>query len=71
MKSKTILALSLASNAVLLSAVGYIAVLDPSPPDSPPCVFYVTNALASVTEQVVSPASASASNETTVAGTKQ
>ena len=69
MKSKSILALSLASNAVLLSAVGYIAVLDSPPEDSPPCVFYVTNAPTAVAEQVVSPAPES--NETTVAGTKQ
>jgi len=58
MKSKTILGLSLASNAVLMSAVAYIAVLDAVPPDSPPCVFYVTNSAPSVAEQVVSPAPA-------------
>ena len=53
MKTKTILALSLASNAVLLSALGYINTLSVNPPDTPAFIRYVTNSPVAVVEQPV------------------
>jgi hypothetical protein len=53
MKTKTILVLSLASNAVLLSALGYINTLSVEPADTPAFIRYVTNSPLSVVEQPV------------------
>jgi len=53
MKKKTILFLSLASNAVLLSALGYINTLSVIPAKTPAFIRYVTNSLPAVVEQPV------------------
>jgi len=56
MKTKTILVLSLASNAVLLSALGYINTLSVTPADTPAFIHYVTNSPTAVVDQPVNPA---------------
>ena len=53
MKTKTILVLSLTSNAVLLSAFGYINTLTVVPVETPAFIYYVTNSLPAVVEQPV------------------
>jgi len=59
MKTKTILALSLASNAVLLSAVGYINAQNVAPFPTQAFIHYVyTNSPPGAVEQTVTPAPA-------------
>jgi len=68
MKKKTILVLSLASNAVLLSALGYINTLSVTPASTPAFIRYVTNSPTAVVEQPVNSAPVPAE---TVASTPQ
>ena len=53
MKTKTILVLSLTSNAVLLSTFGYINTLTVVPAGTPAIIRYVTNSPPAVVEQSV------------------
>jgi hypothetical protein len=55
MNTKKLLALSLAVNAVLLSAVAYIRTLPTEPKALPPFIRYVTNSAPPVVEQTADP----------------
>ena len=55
MNMKRLLALSLAVNAVLLSAVAYIRTLPTEPEALPPFIRYVTNSPPTVVEQTADP----------------
>ena len=63
MNTKKLLALSLAVNAVLLSAVAYIRTLPTEPTSLPPFIRYVTNSTPSVVEQTSDPDPAPAYDE--------
>ena len=58
MKLKKILTLSLAINAVLLSAMGYITAQSTEPAPTPPLLRFVTNTVPVSIEMSVQPAAA-------------